>query len=213
MATGHPHLLSIGDWVMAGGSKYFGADEPSTPFEVCEVTGIVEREPGHYDIHLAGVEHNEPVQNFYRLHMIRICDETLQEFGFEPCDGEPYIDYLYETHRWRLDCREIEYPDLDYFYISWEEDEDGCRSYRIICRGYGEDMVLLEDTISELQHFFFRYNGEFPMPMKYHGRSHFGPIKKLSLESVGIMFDAFGVDERIGIKQNKRNGYGHQTAT
>lgn len=202
MATGHPHLLSIGDWVVVGGPKFFGADEPGTPFEVVEVTGIVEREPWRYDIHVAGAEQNEPVQDFYHIRQIRITDEVLQAFGFEPCDGDKYCsDWLYDTHRWRLDCREIECPNLDYFYISWEEDEDGYRSYRIICRGYGEDMVLLEDTISELQHFFFRYNSEYSMPLKYHGLSHFKPAKREDLSEItGIIFDALGVDERIGIK-------------
>lgn len=197
MATGHPHLLSIGDWVMVGGPKYFGADEPATPFEVVEVTGIVEREPWRYDIHVAGAEKNEPVQDYYRLHQIRITDETLQDFGFEPCN-EHYSDWLYDEHRWKLDCSEIECPDLGYFYISWQEDEDGYRRYRIVCRGYGDDMELLEDSIAELQHFFFRYNSEYSMPLKYHGRSHFKPVKRYdSSKDLLNICKAYGVDPKI----------------
>ena len=178
MAKGHPFLVSIGDWVTIGGSRYLGDNAPETPFEVVEVTGIIESEPGRYDIHVAGAVKNEPVQNFYLLHQIAITDETLQDFGFEPCKEDDDTCFLFDTHRWRLDCREIECPELDYFYISWQEDCDGYRTYRILCRGYGEIMELLEDTISELQHFFFRYNSEYPMPLKYHGHSHFKPAKR-----------------------------------
>ena len=179
---GHPYLTAIGDWVMValkddGTPAGFG--ETATRVAICEVTGIVEEENGLM-VHLIGDNDERLKVGYYNLHQISICDDTLQEFGFETCDGDKFAsDWLYEDHRWRLDCREMNCPDLGYFYISWETDEhDLSRSYKICCRGYGEFMVLLEDTIAELQHWFFRFNSEWPMPLQYKGRSHFPMLKR-----------------------------------
>ena len=179
--TGHPFLTAIGDWVVValkknGKPACFG--EKADRMEVCEVTGITEQEFGGLEIHLVGENEERFKVGYYNVNNMEICDETLQAFGFETCDGDRNADgWLYEEHRWRLDCHELNVPDLGYFYLSWQDDEDMCRSYRVICRGYGEDMSLLEDTIAELQHWFFRYNSEFPMPLRYRGRAHFKPVR------------------------------------
>ena len=206
MATGHPFLLSVGDWVLAGEQRpltRLGRGNDDRHIEVCEVTGMVEKGLGHYDVHLAGEDDAELVRDYYALRHIPISDKSLQAFGFEPCDNI-VSSWLYDSHIWRLDCREVDCPDLDYFYISWVEDEDDLsRDYRIVCRGYGEVMRLLEDTISEMQHFFFRFNGEYPMPLKYHGRTHFPPVKNKDFEmlSCGPILEALRVDKRIFRKE------------
>ena len=197
---GHPNLTAIGDWVMVAlkddGSP-IGICETPTRIETCEVTGVVE-EDGRLFVHLAGENDERFKVGYYNLHQIDISDESLQAFGFEPCDGDKFVsDWLYEEHRWRLDCREIDCPDLGYFYISWETDEhDLSRSYKICCRGYGEFMVLLEDTIAELQHWFFRFNSEWPMPLKYKGRTHF-QTPKPHKPKIGPIFEAMKLDPRL----------------
>lgn len=200
MAKGHPNLTAIGDWVyvaLKDDGSLVGVCETATRVEVCEVKGIVE-EDGRLFVHLAGENGERLKVGYYNIRHISLCDEELQNFGFESCDGDKFTsDWLYKEHRWRLDCREIGCPDLDYFYISWKTDEfDLCRSYRIVCRGYGEDMVLLEDTIAELQHWFFRFNSEYPMPLKYKGRTHF-PTPKAYKPKVGPIFEAMKLDPNI----------------
>lgn len=198
--TGHPFLTAIGDWVMVAlkddGTPVGIGDKPAR-VEVCEVTGIVE-EKRNLMVHLVGEGDEKFKVGYYNIRHISISDETLQAFGFESCEGDKYADdWLFDTHRWRLDCRNVGNPELGYFYISWNTDNlELGRSYRIICRDYGEDMILLEDTIAELQHFFFRYNSEWTMPLKYKGRSHFTPPKRHE-PSAGPIFEAIGIDKRL----------------
>ena len=194
-------MTAIGDWVyvvLKDDGSPVGICETATRVEICEVIGIVE-EDGRLFVHLAGENDERFKVGYYNIHHISLCDEELQNFGFESCDGDKFTsDWLYEEHRWRLDCREIGCPDFGYFYISWNTDELelGLRSYRIFCRGYGKYMVLLEDTIAELQHWFFRYNSEYPMPLKYKGRTHF-PTPKAYKPKVGPIFEEMKLNPRL----------------
>lgn len=202
MPTGHPHLFSLGDWVIVPLNKeglpsaILGVEPAS--LEVCEITGIVETAPSKYTLHLAGDGDKRYECPYLFVRHIPINEEWLKDFGFETCEGDKDAEgWLYEEHRLRLDCRNDVVSDLGYFYLSWREDDDLTRDYRISCRGYGEFMVLLEDTLAELQHFFFRFNDEYPMPLKYKGRSHFGTPKRYMPSAGPILEAMLHIDPRL----------------
>ena len=140
-----PQDIMIGDWLLADGKPI-------------QVAAIHLKKVGYHERHdrLTWVRLD-------RLDYIKITDETLREFGFKKLDmgdGWLYDDNVYE---YRSD--KIKNEEAYNFLLSWTEDEYGDRRYRIICRKYGEFMELRNDSISEMQHFFYDFNHCF-MPLE-----------------------------------------------
>jgi hypothetical protein len=48
-----------------------------------------------------------------------------------------------------------------------QEEEDGCRRYKVVTRGYGEYPSLPHDAISDVQHFFYDFTHGNVLPIEY----------------------------------------------
>ena len=141
-----PQDIMIGDWLLADG-------------KVIQVAAIHQKKVGY---------HNVPNKLTWvrldRLGYIKITPETLTAFGF--VKKEEWDGWLNEN-AWEFSTDKLSYDEGSPFALSWFEEEDGCRQYKIVSRGYGEYMFLSNDSISEMQHFFYQFTGGNVMPIKY----------------------------------------------
>lgn len=141
-----PQDIMIGDYLLADG-------------KVIRVAAIHRKKVGY---------HNVPNKLTWvrldRLDYIKITPETLTAFGF--VKKEEWDGWLNE-YAWEFSTDKLSYDEGSPFALSWIEEEDGCRQYKISTRGYGEYMFLSNDSISEMQHFFYQFTGGNVMPIKY----------------------------------------------
>ena len=144
-----PQDIMIGDYLLADG-------------KVIQVAAIHQKKVGY---------HNVPNKLTWvrldRLDYIRITPETLTAFGF--VKKEEWDGWLNEN-AWEFSTNKLSYDEGSPFALSWIEEEDGCRQYKIVSRGYGEYMLLGNDSISEMQHFFFQFTGGNVMPIVYKNK-------------------------------------------
>lgn len=141
-----PQDIRIGDFLLADG-------------KVIQVAAIHQKKVGY---------HNLPYKLTWvrldRLDYIKITPETLTAFGF--VKKEEWDGWLHEN-AWEFSTDDLSYDEGSPFALSWIEEEDGCRQYKIVSRGYGEYMFLGNDSISEMQHFFYQFTGGNVMPIVY----------------------------------------------
>lgn len=141
-----PQDIMIGDWLLADG-------------KVIQVAAIHQKKVGY---------HNLPYKLTWvrldRLDYIKITPETLTAFGF--VKKEEWDGWLHEN-AWEFSTDDLSYDEGSPFALSWIEEEDGCRQYKVSTRGYGEDIFLSNDSISEMQHFFYKFTGGNVMPIVY----------------------------------------------
>lgn len=135
----------IGDYLLADG-------------KVIKVAAIHQKKVGY---------HNVPNKLTWvrldRLGYIKITPETLMAFGFvkkEEWDG--FLD----DDAWEFSTDRLTFDEGSPFALSWRDNADGGQ-YKIFTRGYGGYMFLGNDSISELQHFFYQITGGNVMPIKY----------------------------------------------
>lgn len=146
-----PQDIMIGDWLLAGG-------------KVIQVAAIHRKKVGYHNRYdrLSWVRLD-------RLKYIKITPKTLHEFGFVKKDE--WDGFLYDDNAWEFQSDRLSFDEGSPFALSWLEDEDGCRQYKIVTRGYGEYMMLGNDAISEMQHFFYNFTHGHVMPICYEEQS------------------------------------------
>lgn len=88
-------------------------------------------------------------------------------FGFvrkEQLDG-----FLDDDNAWEFTADGLSFDEGSPFALSWREEEDGCRRYKVVTRGYGEYPSLPHDAISDVQHFFydFTHGNVLPIELEY----------------------------------------------
>jgi hypothetical protein len=142
-----PQDIMIGDWLMAEG-------------RVVRVVAIHQRKIGYHRRHdkLAWARLD-------RLEYIRITPETLRAFGFvrkEQLDG-----FLDDDNAWEFTADSLSFDEGSPFALSWCEEEDGCRRYKVVTRGYGEYPSLPHDAISDVQHFFYDFTHGNVLPIEF----------------------------------------------
>ena len=140
-----PQDIMIGDYLLADG-------------KVIQVAAIHQKKVGY---------HNLPYKlTWVRLDLldyIKITTETLTAFGFVKTEPDGWLF----NEAWEFRAENLTREEGSPFEVSWREDDDGCRCYRITARGYGEYMFLSNDSISEMQHFFYQFTDGNIMPIKY----------------------------------------------
>lgn len=141
-----PQDIMIGDWLLADG-------------RVIQVAAIHLRKVGY---------HARPDKLTWirldRLEYIRITPDTLTAFGF--VKKEEWDGWLNEN-AWEFRTDTLSHDEGSPFALSYWEEEDNSRQYKILTRGYGDYMCLRHDSISEMQHFFYEFTGGNVMPIKY----------------------------------------------
>lgn len=141
-----PQDIRIGDYLLADG-------------KVIQVAAVHQKKVGY---------HNVPNKLTWvrldRLEYIIITPETLTAFGFEK--KEEWDGWNYEN-AWEFCAENLTHEEGSPFALSWWEEDDGERTYRITARGYGEDPFFCHDSISDLQHFFYEFTHGKVMPIKY----------------------------------------------
>ena len=141
-----PQDIMIGDWLLADG-------------KVIQVAAIHQKKVGY---------HNVPNKLTWvrldRLEYIKITPETLLAFGFMKTEPDGWLF----NEAWEFRAENLTREEGSPFKLSWREEFDGERTYRVTARGYGEYMFLRNDSISEMQHFFYQFTGGNIMPIKYH---------------------------------------------
>ena len=139
-----PQDIMIGDYLLADG-------------KVIQVAAIHQKKVGYHN------RYNKLTWvRLDRLDYIKITPETLTAFGF--VKKEEWDGWLYEN-AWEFSTDKLSYDEGSPFALSWWEEEDGCRQYKIVSRGYGEYMNLRHDSISEMQHFFYEFTYGNVMPI------------------------------------------------
>lgn len=143
-----PQDIMIGDWLMAEG-------------RVVRVAAVHQRKIGYH------VRRDKLAwARLDRLEYIRITPETLTAFGFvrkEQLDG-----FLDDDNAWEFTADGLSFDEGSPFALSWQEEEDGCRSYKVVTRGYGEYPSLPHDAISDVQHFFYDFTHGNVLPIEYN---------------------------------------------
>ena len=144
-----PQDIMIGDWLLADG-------------KVIQVAAIHQKKVGY---------HNVPNKLTWvrldRLDYIKITPETLTAFGF--VKKEEWDGWLHEN-AWEFSTDRLTFDEGSPFALSWFEEEGGCRQYKLVSRDYGEYMFLSNDSISEMQHFFYQFTGGYVMPIVYRNK-------------------------------------------
>lgn len=139
-----PQDIMIGDYLLADG-------------KVIQVAAVHQKKVGY---------HNVPNKLTWvrldRLEYIIITHETLRAFGFEKTEPDGWTF----NNAWEFRAENLTREEGSPFILSWKDD-DGERSYRVTCRGYGETAFFSHDAISELQHFFYQYTNGNVMPIEY----------------------------------------------
>lgn len=140
-----PQDIRIGDYLLTDG-------------KVIQVAAVHQKKVGYHERHdrLTWVRLD-------RLEYIVITPDTLTAFGFEKIEPDGWLF----NEAWEFRAESLTYEEGSPFALSWREEDDGERTYRITARGYGEDPFFCHDSISDLQHFFYDFTHGNVMPIEY----------------------------------------------
>lgn len=141
-----PQDIMIGDWLLTEGG-------------VLQVAAIHQKKIGYHrrDDKLAWVRLD-------RLTYIPITPETLRAFGF--VRKEDWDGFLDDDNAWEFTADCLSFDEGSPFALTWQE-EDGCRRYKVVTRGYGEYPSFPHDAISDVQHFFYDFTHGNVLPIEY----------------------------------------------
>ena len=141
-----PQDIMIGDWLMAEG-------------RLVRVAAVHQRKIGYH------LRHDKLAwARLDRLEYSRITQETLRAFGFGR-EGE--WDGFLDNNAWEFTADGLSFDEGSPFALSWLEEEDGCRRYKVVTRGYGEYPSLRHDAISHVQHFFYDFTHGNVLPIEF----------------------------------------------